>query len=329
MQLAFLEIMPRIVSFLPAATEIAHALGAGDDLVGRSHECDFPAEVRRLPIVSRPALSLDGLTQSEIDDAVTARMRTGESLYVVDERLLNDLAPDVVLTQDLCQVCAPSGNELTRALASMPSRPSVVYLTPRTLAEIDENILAVGDAIGRASEARALVDRNRARLDRLRDAGRRVVRRPRVSFLEWTDPLFCAGHWVPEMIEIAGGVDRLGRPGGDSVRISWDDVARGTRRSSSSPRAASDCWKRNGWLASFRRFPARASCLSMQMPISRDRVRATSMESSCFLAFSSRTRHSIPTPARCRNSAAPSALSSTHRLYTPRTGAEREPKKLE
>jgi len=214
----------RIVSFLPAATEIAHALGAGDNLVGRSHECDFPADVRRLPIVSRPALSLDGLTQSAIDDAVTARMRTGESLYVVDERLLNDLAPDVVLTQDLCQVCAPSGNELTRALASMPSRPSVVYLTPRTLAEIDENILAVGDAIGRASEARALVDRIRARLDRLRDDGPRVARPPRVSFREWTDPLFCAGHWVPEMIEIAGGVDRLGRPGGDSVRISWNDV---------------------------------------------------------------------------------------------------------
>jgi len=214
----------RIVSFLPAATEIAHALGAGDNLVGRSHECDFPADVRRLPIVSRPALSLDGLTQSAIDDAVTARMRTGESLYVVDERLLNDLAPDVVLTQDLCQVCAPSGNELTRALASMPSRPSVVYLTPRTLAEIDENILAVGDAIGRTTEAHALVDRIRARLDRLRNFGRHVTRPPRVSFLEWTDPLFCAGHWVPEMIEIAGGVDRLGRPGGDSVRISWDDV---------------------------------------------------------------------------------------------------------
>jgi len=129
-----------------------------------------------------------------------------------------------VLTQDLCQVCAPSGNELTRALASMPSRPTVVYLTPRTLAEIDENILAVGDAIGRTSEARALVERIRARLDRLRNAGRHVTRPPRVSFLEWTDPLFCAGHWVPEMIEIAGGVDRLGRPGGDSVRISWDDV---------------------------------------------------------------------------------------------------------
>ena len=214
----------RIVSFLPAATEIAHALGAGDELVGRSHECDYPADVCRLPIVSRPALSLDGLTQSEIDDAVTARMRSGESLYVVDERLLNDLAPDVVLTQDLCQVCAPSGNELTRALATMPSRPSVVYLTPRTLAEIDDNVLAVGEAIGRSNEARVVVDQNRARVDRLREASQKLVHRPRVSFLEWTDPLFCAGHWVPEMIDIAGGVDRLGRAGADSVRVTWDDV---------------------------------------------------------------------------------------------------------
>ena len=217
-------IMPRVVSFLPAATEIAYALGGGHDLVGRSHECDYPADARRLPIVSRPSLSLDGLTQSEIDAAVTEQMRSGESLYVVDERLLNDLAPDVILTQDLCQVCAPSGNELTRALASIPSHPAVVYLTPRTLAEIDENILAVGEAIGRAEAARALVDRNRMRLDLLRGASRNVTRRPRVSFLEWTDPLFCAGHWVPEMIEIAGGVDRLGRAGADSVRMTWDDV---------------------------------------------------------------------------------------------------------
>lgn len=212
----------RIVSFLPAGTEIAHALGAANDLVGRSHECDYPAAVRRLPIVSKPALELDGLSQSEIDAAVTAHMRSGESLYVVDEALLTSLAPDVILTQNLCQVCAPSGNELTRVLGSLPTNPDVVYLTPRTLAEIDENILAVGESIGRAREAHELVARNRVRLDRLRAAT--PPRRTRVTFLEWTDPLFCAGHWVPEMIEIAGGDDPLGRPGGDSVRVTWDDV---------------------------------------------------------------------------------------------------------
>src|SRR5690606_29959859 len=136
--------MPRIISFLPAGTEIVCALGAGDDLLGRSHECDYPPRVRELPVVSRPALSLDGMTQAEIDAAVAGRLASGESLYVVDESLLDSLAPDVILTQDLCQVCAPSGNELTRALAAIPSHPEVLYLTPRTLAEIDANIIEVG-----------------------------------------------------------------------------------------------------------------------------------------------------------------------------------------
>jgi iron complex transport system substrate-binding protein len=215
--------MSGIISLLPAATEIVYALGAGDELVGRSHECDYPTQARALPVVSRPALELEGLGQAEVDAAVAAKMRTGESLYVVDEALLRELAPDVILTQDLCQVCAPSGNELTRALSSLEYRPEIVYLTPRTLAEIDENILEVGRVIGRVAEAQALVASNHLGLDRVRQTMRGKPRR-RVTFLEWTDPPFCAGHWVPEMIEIAGGEDRLGRPGEDSVRISWDDV---------------------------------------------------------------------------------------------------------
>jgi len=218
------EVVTRIVSFLPAGSEIVHALGAGAELVGRSHECDYPASVQALPVVSKPSLDLDGLNQAEIDAAVSGRLASGESLYVVDELLLRDLAPDVILTQDLCQVCAPSGNELTRALKSLPSNPTVIYLTPRTLAEIDDNIIAVGEAIGRGDQANALVARNHERVERVRASTRTLTRRPRVTFLEWTDPLFCAGHWVPEMIEIAGGDDRLGRPGADSVRISWDDV---------------------------------------------------------------------------------------------------------
>jgi iron complex transport system substrate-binding protein len=217
-------VVTRIVSFLPAGSEIVHALGAGAELVGRSHECDYPASVQALPVVSKPSLDLDGLNQAEIDAAVSGRLASGESLYVVDELLLRDLAPDVILTQDLCQVCAPSGNELTRALRSLPSNPTVIYLTPRTLAEIDDNIIAVGEAIGRGDQANALVARNHERVERVRASTRTLTRRPRVTFLEWTDPLFCAGHWVPEMIEIAGGDDRLGRPGADSVRISWDDV---------------------------------------------------------------------------------------------------------
>src|SRR3954453_5518067 len=113
----------RIVSFLPAGTEIAYALGAGDLLVGRSHECDYPPEVKALPVVSKPALDLDGLSQGAIDSAGAERLRSGESLYEVDELLLRHLAPDVLLTQDLCLICAPSGNELTRALKELPSKP--------------------------------------------------------------------------------------------------------------------------------------------------------------------------------------------------------------
>jgi iron complex transport system substrate-binding protein len=213
----------RIVSFLAAGTEIASAVGAGDELLGRSHECDFPRGVERLPIVSRPALDLGGMSQAEIDAAVASRMQTGESLYVVDEQLLRDLAPDVILTQDLCHVCAPSGNELTRALATLPKKPELVFLTPRTLAEIDENILTVGRVTGHEEKARAVVAQNHERLERVRAATRGKTPR-RVSFLEWTDPPFCAGHWMPEMLEIAGGHDPLGRPGADSVRVTWDDV---------------------------------------------------------------------------------------------------------
>lgn len=215
--------MPRIVSFLPAATEITYALGAGADLVGRSHECDYPPEVKSLPVVSKPALPLDGLSQQEIDRAVAARLASGESLYQVDEKLLDELHPDLVLTQDLCQVCAPSGNELSRALRDMSHPPEVLWLTPRNIAEIEENILAIGEATGRAEIARRLVETNRRRIAAVRSAVQGQTRS--VVFLEWTEPLFCGGHWVPEMVAAAGGDDPLGQSGGDSQRMTWDDVA--------------------------------------------------------------------------------------------------------
>ena len=216
--------MPRIVSFLPAATEIAYALGAGDDIVGRSHECDYPAQVQMLPVVSRPALAIADMNQGDIDNAVAAQLASGESLYQVDEILLRDLSPDVVFTQDLCQVCAPSGTELTRALRDLPSRPEVLWLTPRTIVEIEQNIMDIGRATDRTLEAESLIADNGARIENVRHA---VASAPvrRVAFLEWTDPVFCPGHWVPEMISLAGGMDPQGQPGGDSKRITWDSVA--------------------------------------------------------------------------------------------------------
>jgi len=215
--------MSRIVSFLPAGTEMVHALGAGSELVGRSHECDYPESVVALPVVSRPALDLDDASPGAIDRAVAERMDSGDTLYRIDEVLLRDLRPDVILTQNLCRVCAPSGDELTRAVRKFDLLPEILFLTPRTVADIEGNVLAVGEAIGRGREAANLVYSNRERLAKLR---KKIAGAPtrRVVFLEWTDPLFCGGHWVPEMITLAGGEDPLGRAGEDSVRMDWEDV---------------------------------------------------------------------------------------------------------
>jgi len=202
---------------------MVHALGAGGELVGRSHECDYPATVATLPVVSRPALDLDDASPGAIDLAVAQRMDSGDTLYTIDEVLLRDLRPDVILTQNLCRVCAPSGDELTRAVRKFSLQPEVLFLTPRNIGEIEDNIVDVGRAIGRLEEAEALVRSNQERLARVRAAVASAPRR-RVVFLEWTDPLFCGGHWVPEMISLAGGEDPLGRPGEDSVRMDWDDV---------------------------------------------------------------------------------------------------------
>lgn len=204
---------------------MVHALGAGSQLVGRSHECDYPPEVLELPVVSRPALDLLDASPAEIDLAVSSRMLEGGSMYAIDEALLRELAPDVILTQNLCRVCAPSGNELSRAVRDFAVRPDILFLTPADIAGIEDNIYATGVAIGRPDAADELVHSNRRRLGRVR-AAVAAAPAPRVVFLEWTEPPFSAGHWVPEMVALAGGHDPLGRLGEDSVRIGWDDVER-------------------------------------------------------------------------------------------------------
>jgi len=215
----------RIVSFLPAATEMVCALGLSDALVGISHECDYPPDVRSKPVVVRPAIRFDGLSQREIDEAVALRIRGGMSLYEVDEIRLAELAPDLILTQDLCQVCAPSENEITKAVKFLPGEPRVLCLTPKSLEGIFENLREVGRATDRLRYAEALIARSRERLDRLAAATRRAAR-PRVFCMEWLDPVYCSGHWVPEMVELAGGADSLALKGSDSVRIPWEDVRR-------------------------------------------------------------------------------------------------------
>lgn len=216
--------MQRIVSFLPSATEMVCALGLADQLAGVTHECDYPPEIHGKPIVVRSVLPIEMMTQREIDDAVTQRLRNGESLYQVDEKLLRDLQPDLIVTQDLCQVCAPSGNELSHALRVLPKKPEILWMTPKSLAGIQANLRALGEATGRQKQAEELIAAGRARLEKLVADTQDLAVRPRVFCMEWLDPIYCSGHWVPEMVRIAGGVDRLGREGSDSVRIPWDQV---------------------------------------------------------------------------------------------------------
>jgi iron complex transport system substrate-binding protein len=216
--------LPRIVSFLPSATEMACALGLHDQLVGITHECDYPPSVRVKPIVVSSAVSMATMTQAEIDSIVSERMKNGQSLYQVDEKLLRELAPDLILTQDLCQVCAPSGNEVTQTLKALPSKPQILWLTPKSLAQIEDNLREIGAATGSLEKAEELIARGRAILDRIAERAGAASTRPRVFCMEWLDPVYCSGHWVPEMVSIAGGVDHLGREGLDSVRVTWEDV---------------------------------------------------------------------------------------------------------
>src|SRR6266478_2620880 len=179
----------RIVSFLPSATEMACALGLGDQLVGITHECDYPPEVKGKPIVVRNVLPIEKMSQPEIDAAVTQRMRDGLSLYQVDEQLLRELAPDIILTQDLCQVCAPSGNEITQALNLLPKKPQILWLTPKSLEEIFDNLRELGEATDRIKEAEELIAAGRARLEEIAAVTRNLAQRPRVFCLEWLDPI--------------------------------------------------------------------------------------------------------------------------------------------
>ena len=203
---------------------MACALGLGDQLVGITHECDYPPQVVGKPVVVRNVLPIEQMSQPEIDAAVTHRMRDGLSLYQVDEKLLQELAPDIIITQNLCQVCAPSGNEVAQALELLPNEPQILWMTPKSLEEIFDNLRELGQATDRVKEAEELIAAGRAKLEKIASITRALSQRPRVFCMEWLDPVYCSGHWMPEMVEIAGGVDALARKGTDSVRIAWNDV---------------------------------------------------------------------------------------------------------
>ncbi|MFI5038083.1 MAG: cobalamin-binding protein [Solirubrobacterales bacterium] len=219
------EADPTIVSLLPSATEMAFALGLDDQLIGVTAECDFPSAARKKPVVVRSALPTATMTPSEIDRAVSQRLREGGSLYEADEQLIRRLAPDIIVTQNLCQVCAPSGNELSKLLKVLPKPPKVLWQSPHSIEEIFDCLTELAGATGREERARQFVAGARKRIGAVRALVANAHAPAKVFMMEWTDPPYCSGHWVPEMIEAAGGVDTLARNGVDSVRVSWETIA--------------------------------------------------------------------------------------------------------
>jgi len=213
----------RIVSLVPHATELCFALGLGDELIAVTHECDYPPAALSLPKVTRDALD-PAAGSAAIDAAVRARVAGGGSIYELDWDALRRLEPELIITQALCAVCAVSLEEVRELAGSLPSKPRVISLDPHTLGESLGDVRTLAEATGRRAEGVALVARSAGRIDRVRIAVRRAPR-PRVVALEWLDPVFVAGHWTPQLIELAGGEDPLGFPGESSQRLDWETVA--------------------------------------------------------------------------------------------------------
>jgi iron complex transport system substrate-binding protein len=213
----------RIVSLVPSATEMLYALGLGPDLVAVTHECDYPPDARKLPKVTRDVLPA-GLSAAEIDAAVKERTLAGKSIYQLDADTLNELAPDLIVTQALCSVCAVSYDDVRALAEELDTQPMVVSLDPHTVGEVLGDARTLAQATDRKDAAAELISRAAARIDRVRVATRNV-RRPGVVALEWLDPPFIAGHWTPQLIAFAGGEDLLGFPGESSEERTWAQLA--------------------------------------------------------------------------------------------------------
>jgi iron complex transport system substrate-binding protein len=214
----------RICSLLPSATEIAFALGLGDEIVGVTHECDYPPEARKRRVVVKSAIEPEKTASGEIDRLVREHLQTKKSIYTIDLASFREAAPDFILTQDLCDVCALDYNDVLAAARSLAREPKIVTLAPSNLSDVLHDIEVVGEAAGRKREAGAFVANLKQRIERVSERAASSDLRPRVACIEWVDPIYNAGHWVPEMVDLAGGIDGLGEKGAPSKKIVWEDV---------------------------------------------------------------------------------------------------------
>lgn len=213
----------RIISLLPSATEIVCELGLADQLVGVTHECDFPPMVRSLPKVTRTLIPHDASSR-EIDGLVRERLKTEKALYSLDIATLEVLRPDLIVTQALCDVCAVAESEVTAAACRLPGQPKVLNLEPTCLAEVYECLLSVGQAASVQERAKEVVAKLQKRAEAVESISERIVDRPRVVLLEWIDPPFSSGHWSPELVRMAGGIEVVGRESERSRTTAWQEI---------------------------------------------------------------------------------------------------------
>jgi len=214
----------RICSLIPGATEVIAALNLADQLVGISHECDYPPSVHQVPVMIEPLLRNDSSQSIDIDRQVKELVASGERLYRLDEEAFCRASPELIVTQDLCHVCAVTPDQLTRAIRSLPHRPNVLALSPTTLDDVITDVERIADAAGVPANGKNLADGLRYRLHQVQARTRMTNVRPRVVCLEWLAPLYLAGHWVPEMIALAGGQDVLGSAHTPSRETTWQEV---------------------------------------------------------------------------------------------------------
>lgn len=215
----------RIVSLLPSATEIICSLGLRDNLVGVTHECDYPAGVESLPNVTGTLIPHDA-TSAEIDALVRERLKTDKALYSLDMETLHQVAPELIVTQALCDVCAVAEHEVNAAACSLPGSPQVINLEPTCLEEVFDCIAAVGAAVGIEDRAAKVIDELKSRVQAVVARGRSLSYRPSMMLLEWIDPPFSAGHWSPELVEMAGGREVIGVAGERSTTVAWEEIVR-------------------------------------------------------------------------------------------------------
>src|SRR3989441_1930961 len=214
----------RIVSFLPSATEILYELGVGDQVLAVTHECNYPKEASSKPRVIKSSFNPDKMTSHEIDNKVVELVHTQKDIYILDESVLKKANPDLIVAQGICEVCSPYTKEINRAVEILDGKPEVLILDPKNLDDILENVIQVGNKVNKIREAQDFVAKLQERILDIKDIPK--IARPKILCIEWLDPLFTAGHWVPQMVEIAGGINGISTVGEKSRRMDIDEAAK-------------------------------------------------------------------------------------------------------